>query len=449
MSVWRPVAHTLGVSLGATAVALATNILVARAAGPEGKGGLDLTMATALLLSTFFGLSLNSGITYVVARRVAVPRRLLVRLLGFVLAQGIGTAVLLAAISRTPWSDALLAANIGAELIVPTSFLVMLLGLTGYFRAVLVGWQRFIPANWRDLAGRLVNLAVIVAVVALAASAGRVTSTLELVWAAVAGAAAVALIFLVAIAPGLRHAATDSLNARGSGIVEAVRFALPAYSGNLAQFLNYRLDLFLVGLFLGIRGVGLYALAVSLGQLLWILSNSAAAVLFPRVSSVTAKPEVAAMESAQICRVVFGLTVIGGVAMALVATVLLPLVYGQAFQPSLEPLLWLLPGIVAFSVTNVLASFVAGVGRPGLNAMVSLLGVAVTVPLDLVLIPRLGITGAALASSISYSVSTVATVAVFSRVGRIPLGAAVIPRRADIGALVAFLRQLRVARASN
>jgi O-antigen/teichoic acid export membrane protein len=430
-------------------VALATSIIVARAAGPEGKGALDLTLATALLLSTLFGLSLNSGITYVVARRAAMPRRLLVRLLGFVVAQGIGTAALLTAISQTSLSEALLAHNVGADLIVPISVLVMLLSLTGYFRAVLVGWQRFISANWRDLAGRLTTLAIIVAVVLLASSAGRATSALELVWASVAGAATVALILLVAIVPGLRREPVATANARGSGVVEAIRFALPAYSGNLAQFLNYRLDLFLVGLFLGIRGVGLYALAVSLCQLLWILSNSAAAVLFPRVSSVIEQPEVVAAESAQICRVVFGLTVVGGAGMAIVATVLLPLVYGQAFQPSVEPLLWLLPGIVAFSVTNVLASFMAGVGRPGLNAAVSILGVAVTVPLDLVLIPRLGITGAALASTISYSISTFATLAVFSRLGRIPLGAAVIPRRSDAQALVAFVRQLRVARAST
>jgi O-antigen/teichoic acid export membrane protein len=441
-SLWTAVAHTVGTSLASTIVGLATSVLVARAAGPEGKGSYDLALATAVLLSTVFGFSLAGGITFVVAKGIANLNRLLAIVVGFPAVQGLVVAGLLLALERTWLGPTLLGEGRGLQLLPPIAALVGLLSLIAYLRAVLVGWQRFVDANWRDLGWRVATLVAMLLAVWLAASSSRRVGAFDLIWAAVAAAAATAFVLLVTIVWGMPQGGPTTVDRSRSGIREAVGFSLPAYAGNVAQFLNYRLDLFLVGLFLGVGGVGLYALAVSLGQLLWIVSNAAAAVLFPRVSAAPS-PQAAAAEAAQIARVALWLTVGGSAALAASATLLVPAVYGAAFRPSVEPLLWLLPGITAFSVTNVISAYVAGVGRPGLNAMVSLLGVAVTVPLDLLLIPRLGISGAALASTLSYSISTIATLVVFSRIGATSLTSALRPRRSDISMLTTFLQGLR------
>jgi O-antigen/teichoic acid export membrane protein len=438
---WRPVAHTVGVSIAATAIGLATSVLIARAAGPEGKGAYDLSMATAILLSTTLGFSVNAGVTYVVARDAAAPQRLLPVLVAFAMTQALVTALILLVVAGTPLSGALLVPGLEAEVVLPISVLVAALSLTASFRGILVGWQEFIAANWRDLAGRIATIAALGVAVVLALRADRSVAALDLIWAGVIGAIATTVIFVVTVARHGRMASVPVPADAGLAIGDALRFALPAYVGNVAQFLNYRLDLFLVGLFLGVRGVGLYALAVSLGQLLWIVSNSAAAVVFPSVSGASDRLA-AAHQAAQIARVAFAITLLGGAAAALAAGVVLPIVFGTAFRPSVEPLLWLLPGIVAFSITNVLASYIAGIGRPGLNAAVSLLGVAVTIPLDLALIPTLGIVGAAVASSASYSISTLATLALFARLGHVPPLAAFLPARNDLSLVVAYARSV-------
>ena len=46
-------------------------------------------------------------------------------------------------------------------------------------------------------------------------------------------------------------------------------------------------------------------------------------------------------------------------------------------------LLWLLPGIVLFSIANVLAAYIAGIGKPRLNLLVSGVSLIVTITLDL------------------------------------------------------------------
>ena len=69
-----------------------------------------------------------------------------------------------------------------------------------------------------------------------------------------------------------------------------------------------------------------------------------------------------------------------------------------AFGPSFAPLLVLLPGVVALSGSNVVGSYLRGIGRPGITSSISLIALAVNLVLNLVLIPRYGIIGASAAS---------------------------------------------------
>ena len=57
--------------------------------------------------------------------------------------------------------------------------------------------------------------------------------------------------------------------------------------GNVLQFFNYRLDLFLVNYFLGPSGVGIYTVAVSMGEMLWYLPNAVSFVIFPKAANTS------------------------------------------------------------------------------------------------------------------------------------------------------------------
>lgn len=129
--------------------------------------------------------------------------------------------------------------------------------------------------------------------------------------------------------------------------------------------------------------------------------------------------------------------------------VLLPLIYGSAFRESVPAMMWLLPGVTIFSVTNVVASYLAGIGKPHLNFATSLVGLVVTVVLDFVLIPWLGITGAALASSMSYLTTTLAIIAIFVHETGIPPGRVLLITGDDLSLMSAMIRQtLRGQRAT-
>jgi O-antigen/teichoic acid export membrane protein len=190
-------------------------------------------------------------------------------------------------------------------------------------------------------------------------------------------------------------------------------YGTKAYLGNIAQFLNYRLDSLLVSIFLGVEQVGYYAIAVGMAERLWMIPGAIGTVLLPKVSSTEEgkATSITAFSTKITLYVVAAMALILG----LLATWAISLLYGKEYLDAVKPFILLLPGIVSLSVSKVLTSDLAGRGRPEFGAISSVISLVVTIVLDLLLIPRWGIAGAAVASTVSYTLATTIVVISFLR----------------------------------
>jgi O-antigen/teichoic acid export membrane protein len=101
--------------------------------------------------------------------------------------------------------------------------------------------------------------------------------------------------------------------------------------------------------------------------------------------------------------------------MALLAPVVLPLVYGSDFKASAGPACLLLAGLTGGVASGIVSAYLSGIGRPGLNSLAIGTGLVVTVVLDVLLIPRWHVMGAAAASTITYLTTTIALLVLFRR----------------------------------
>jgi O-antigen/teichoic acid export membrane protein len=189
-------------------------------------------------------------------------------------------------------------------------------------------------------------------------------------------------------------------------------YSITLHVGNLTQFFNYRLDAFIVNYFLGTAAVGLYLIASALGETLWLVSGSMANVLLPTIAGQHEKSKEIAVKAAI---GIFVLSLVGGALAFLVGPTLIPLLFGKEFIGSVAPFLILVPGVVIFTITNVLSAYLAGVGKVRYTASISFISFLFTVFLDIFLIPRYGIEGAAIASFISYALSTALTMTAFMK----------------------------------
>jgi len=100
------------------------------------------------------------------------------------------------------------------------------------------------------------------------------------------------------------------------------------------------------------------------------------------------------------------------------ASFVIPAVYGSQFKPAIVPAQIILLGLALDGLGGVITGFLYGIGRPGLNSCAMAVGLAVTVILDVVLIPRYGAPGAAVASAVAYLTATLTLVSFFWWINR-------------------------------
>jgi O-antigen/teichoic acid export membrane protein len=421
---------TLLAGVGGTALNFVANVALARGLGPSEKGTYDLMIATGQLLTLVVGLSLPAGITYVVARRLADPARLVRYSAVTGLGQGVVVAIVIVLLPP-PVRNALVPPAVGVLAALPIGLYVAMTSVGSYWRSVMIGSERIFAMNVRDIAGRAVGAALIVAVIVVAAEKGH-PQAITMLWVACAAAFIGSLAFFTR---PHTHPAETKLTLV---LPTLLGFALPVFASNIVQYLNYRVDLFLVASFRNFHDVGLYAVAVSVAQITWLVSTAAATVLLPRVASQ--QHDVARMGqiAARVGRITLVACVLTALGLAVAGHPLLREVYGPSYEPAIQALLLLLPGVAALGFAAALSAFIAGIGRPGVNLLIAGGALVVTLAADLSLIPRLGIDGAAIASSISYLVTALLTWVAFIRLAKVGYADPVVPRRADVVMLIAL-----------
>jgi O-antigen/teichoic acid export membrane protein len=173
--------------------------------------------------------------------------------------------------------------------------------------------------------------------------------------------------------------------------------------------LNYRVDLFLLSAVATAASLGHYAVAVAVTTVLWLLPQALSDVLFPRVAALSAAGEDAEAHRTYLeiksLRHTTLLVAVGSLIVAVALVTLVVPVYGPDFQESIGLGLIRLPGVALIGIGGTLAATIVGRGYPEYSLYTTLIATPVTMALYALLIPSLEAPGAALASSISFTVT--------------------------------------------
>jgi O-antigen/teichoic acid export membrane protein len=104
----------------------------------------------------------------------------------------------------------------------------------------------------------------------------------------------------------------------------------------------------------------------------------------------------------------------------LAAPLMLRVLFGESFVPAASAFRWLLVAAVAWSASAIVIRGLQGFGHPGLTTIARFASAVTTGIALLILLPRMGITGAAISSLIGYTVMF--AVALFALIRRRKLG---------------------------
>jgi O-antigen/teichoic acid export membrane protein len=386
------VSLTFGARVVGLFVTILASVIAARVLGPSGKGALAVTGLITSLAVQFGDFGFHASTTYFAARKPSTLPQIVTLALWAGLLMGILLSGLVLIVA---W---LVPHSIGE---VPKAFLLIpvvsipfsLLSL--YFQNILLGMQRILTFNGVDLAGKGVGL--IATVVVLRVLDFGVWELLIAGLIITAGASLLTVGLVVREAPPL--GAIDWALAR-----DMLRYGMRFYLACLCAYLVVRIDLLMVNYFNGVTEAGIYSVAVSFADLIYMLPIAIGTILFPRIAR---DQEGEGGLTLLACR--FGVLLMGIACLvtALLGKPIIVLLYGAAFVESVRPLLWLLPGVFALSLEAIVANDLAGRGYPAILVAYWCVGLVLNIGLNLILVPRWGATGAAAASTVTYVVMSV------------------------------------------
>lgn len=390
----------------AVVLGLAITIIVARM-GAQSQGTFALFMAvesTVLALFSGFGIALARRISY----HGEYPAGLITSVVFACMFVGVlvGIAVMGLSFLSDSYSSLWILAC-GAPL--------MLIG--NNLSGVYLGQGRMLP-----MAGLQLGTPLLVLLMALAYMVGISALTVAVIlWSWVFARAIVGLASLVVLR-------------RTSGIGQPDRQALYnvlPFVGligvtNLISLLNYKIDLFLVEYYMGLASVGVYSIAIMTAELLWFVSSSVTTAAFSRIGTSNSR------EAGRLVVKVMHFSLLTLALMSplvwLGAALLLPLLLGLEYARALPMLAVLLPGVVAFGAASALSAYFTNhFGRPMISALLAGLSLVINAAVSVVLIPRWGPIGGAVATSVSYLASVTISMALFVHMSGVPLSALMRP----------------------
>jgi O-antigen/teichoic acid export membrane protein len=209
-------------------------------------------------------------------------------------------------------------------------------------------------------------------------------------------------------------------------------FGLRSHAGRIMLLGNYRLDQWILGAVAGSRELGLYSVAVAWSSALFYLPTTLTSVQRPDL--VRANQEDAARRASLIFRTAVLVTVVPALVMIAAAPFLCATIMGEAFRGSIDDLRILTLGVFGVIALKLLGNAITAQRKPGLASIAIGIGFACTVVLDILLIPRYGGLGAALASSVAYTLGGVIIAIIFIRALR-GRPSELVPRAKDLPSL--------------
>lgn len=421
MTFTRNVSITLATRIALIFIGIVTSVIMNRALGPEGKGLFSLAVLAAGIVFVVMNLGIGPASGFMLGRRKASLDELAGNWLSLSIL--IGGGALAISLALAPVLAPRLVPSVPVWAIVVALFSVP-------FSMLLYNFQMLFRANNDFRSFNVIEALEPVSfflffVPCAVLLSGRILHASVGVYLASHAVAGLGAVFLMGRFTKL------SFRWNGALVKETLRFGVQQNVGNLLDFLNFRFDMLLVNYFLDPAYVGYYATSVLVGEKLWYLPNILSAVLHPRVAHAGADSN-ANRDTTRVSRMTVLIIGAGCVMILLLGRMLVRLLYSDRFLPAVTPLMLLLPGIFTMSISKILTSDLTARGYPRAGMWAGLVAVVSNVVLNVFLIPRLAIDGAAISSSVSYSLYAVVIVVYFMRVTGVRFTAIVIPTAEDV-----------------
>jgi O-antigen/teichoic acid export membrane protein len=425
MRVGRAFLQTLLVQVIQSVASIATGILIARGLGPVGQGQFAVLFAATTLLATVAAAGQFEGNVLTSAGRSAAGRILLVRSA----IQALIAAVLLVA-TQGLWRAA--GEGVYANVVGIMAFIVSLETMALLFRGINLGQHQITTYNLVTLAQRIVFLSFILLLLRF--------ENLRLVTVLLSWLAAAALNVVVNAMWIWRHSDRIPLDFRRvvTGWGSSLRNGARALVTIVLTLLLVRTDIYMLGPMLNVEAVGQMSVASTLAEYLWYVPSILGSMLFAAVAADRGQETIE-----KVCRstrTMIALLAPVAIILFLLGRVGVPWLYGRAYAQAGVVFVVLVPGMFALAIHLVLDSYFSGSGFPPVSYLAVAAALVLKVVLNVALVPRFGVNGAAAATSVVYVLLLLTKVIAFHRATGVPISHILKPQSSDVSGTMSVAR---------
>jgi len=175
------------------------------------------------------------------------------------------------------------------------------------------------------------------------------------------------------------------------------------------------------------KALGQYVVVAQFTLILLVLPQSLQMVLLPHLS--VTKSDKAKLAAKGVRVLFWGLLPI--FTALVIASPLIKVLLGQDYEGAILPFMFFIPGIFFYSTTGPIDSYLLHIEKPMYTAVISWSAALLNIILNLLLIPRMHIAGAAFALTVSYLVMSIMRIVFFVFVASFPLHN-LVPRWTDL-----------------
>jgi len=386
-------------------VNILTSVIIARTLGPEGKGIYSIITILPGLLVSFANLGIGQATVYYIGQKKYPLKEILNTNIFFSLIISLFTIFIGSTIifffsnSLFPFAPKILLFS--ALLLVPLQIFF------NFIVEIFLGLQKIKKYNFINLASQLSFLILIVLFFLffhLNIKDLIITEAISLF---------IINIFLYFDLKKETDNIPPSINK--SFLKDSLSFGAKSYLGYLFNSLGQYINVFLMNIFLNPAAIGFYSIAYAATEKLSYLVQSPAMVLFPKISAENNENNRRHF-TPLICRtILFTITPLILI-LFFFSKFIISFLYSNVFLEAVGPLKILLLGTLVIGVSRTIGNDILGRGKPMITTYITIIAFIVLTALNILWIPRFGITGAAWAVTISYIINFLLKIIIYSKI---------------------------------
>lgn len=410
-------------------LAFVTSVITARYLGPAGKGLLSSIIFIPTLIITFGELGVRQSIVFHLGRKIFPDKELISTAYVLITFLAIPIIIIAFVIYNTYYKGFFsLSSQVLAILVVPITL------WTKVTSGVLLGQGRisvFNRISWLPAVINLLGVLVLVVWTHMGINGALLSSAFAS--------------FLICVYGFRLTTANNNFSFSYVDFKIAVRLLSKGFLFALSLFvvqLNYKLDIIILKKLVDISEIGIYSLGVNLAEILWQIPTAMGIVILSRTATKS-EDKNQKYKVAQALRVSTVIMIVISLIMVIITPYIIPLMYGDAYLGSVSVTRTLLLGVIVFTFYKILNSRLAGLGKPLITIMLFIPCLILKIACNFILVPKMGIDGAAWSSNISYMLGGILVVLAFSKIDNISLKEIFHFTRKDWSFLSDFLYKLK------